>query len=219
MKSMKTKTAYVLSNGSTLWQGEGKEAAWGGWPRFSRRVWRNLRLCVTLAALAIALTVSAAEAQTVVALTSDNPAVVVPPSVVIPVGATTMNFPISVGTVVVDQAVVITATAGGATATITLQLVAARKPTSLTCAPTTLGEGQTGACSVTLNLPAVAATPVIVASSSPALHAPAAVTVAGGSQTAAFGVLASGVLRNENATIMVMLGGTAEGAKIRLRKP
>ena len=158
------------------------------------------------------------EAQTVVTLSADNAAVAVPSSVTIPVGSVSTNFTISVGTVTADEIATITATLNGVSSTFQIQLVAPRKPTLLVCQPTSLSEGQSSICTVTLNLPAIAQLNVLLASSSPVLSVPGYLPIGSGVKTGSFPATASNVSKNERVTVVSAIGNVYETAVIRVKK-
>jgi uncharacterized protein (TIGR03437 family) len=111
--------------------------------------------------------------------------------------------------VTTDQTAVITARAGGATQTFTLNLVAPVQLSGLNCTPGTLETGQSATCTVTLSKATTSAATVDLSSSLPVLIAPASVTISVGSASRSFQVSAGRPTSPVNVTLTASLPGSS----------
>src|SRR6266699_2820049 len=127
-----------------------------------------------------------------VALSSNNGAASVPPSVTVGAGATTATFVVSTSTVASSTTVTITAAYSGATRTASLTVTPASPPvptlSSLTLSPTSvLGGLQSSTGTVTLSGPAPpGGANVLLSSNNGASRVPSSVTVPAGASSATF---------------------------------
>jgi Pectate lyase superfamily protein/Periplasmic copper-binding protein (NosD) len=126
----------------------------------------------------------------VVALSSDNSAVVsVPASVTVPAGAITVHFPVTTYPVATPTSVTISGTAAGATKTFSLSLREQRgAPRSVSLDPASVGGGASATGAVTIIGPAPArGAAVTLSTDNPAVASvPASVTVPPGATTVTF---------------------------------
>jgi Cep192 domain 4 len=172
----------------------------------------------------VTLNAAAATGGFTVNLASNNSAVTVPVSVTVPAGATSANFAATVAAVNSSQTVTLTASAGGSTATVILQLAASGQTgpsapvlTGLSCASGSMTGAGTDSCSVTLN--AAAATggfAVSITSNNSAVTVPTSVIVAAGTTTASFSATVSSVSSPQTATLTASAGGVVETFALQL---
>ena len=158
---------------------------------------------------------------TSVSLTSSNPALVVPASVVVPVGAKAADFNAVTEAVNKSVSVTITAKANGVTETdiIALDPVSAPDPapalSGLSCATQSVTGPTTISCSVSLSAAATAQTEVMLStSSSNTLKAPQSVSVAAGKSSADFNVTASAVSSTQKMTLTATMGAESKSESI-----
>jgi outer membrane protein assembly factor BamB len=110
-----------------------------------------------------------------VALLSNSPYLTVPASVTVPAGAKSADFTINTGRIPNGTNATITATAGGASKSVTLFVFIA--VTSVTCSPAALPAGASATCTVTLGQTQPIFSPVGLSSSSAALTLPSSINV------------------------------------------
>ena len=161
-----------------------------------------------------------------VSLVSNNPAVVLPTTLIVAAGLAAANFTATVSPVSSGQAVTLTASAGGSTETFALQLNAstlgqgsADVPvlTGMTCAIGSVTGAGSDSCTVTLN----AAAPsggfgLSLASNNAAVAVPVTLTVPAGLTTANFTATVSPVNSAQTAMLTASAGGVAEDFPVQL---
>jgi hypothetical protein len=134
-----------------------------------------------------------------IALTSNSPNATVPATVTIPAGGTSQTFTIATVDAPPTQTAMITATYGGSGQTATFRIVAYPNLVAVSCNPSTAAAGTTIQCSGTLGTPGSASGwRLALASSDPAVTAPATVTLPPGSTTFQF-PLATGTVSSVTA--------------------
>jgi hypothetical protein len=141
-------------------------------------------------------------------LSTSNPLVTVPASIVIPAGAPSGTFTATVGATSTSTAVTMTATLPGGTRTTSLT-VAPPTPASITFTPATPVGSQPTVGTVTLDSPAPPGGQAVDLASNNALATPnvAQVIVAAGATTATFGV----TTLSTNVDVVVTFTATANG--------
>src|SRR5467141_2601407 len=155
-----------------------------------------------------------------VALSSNNGAANVPPSVTVPAGATTATFPVNTTTVASSTTVTISAVYSGATRTASLTVTAAPPPpptlSSLSLNPTSVVGGNSSTGTATLSGPAPAGGAQVVLSSSNTTPARVAssVMVAAGATSATFVVSTSAVASSTTVTISAVYSGVTRTASL-----
>jgi serine protease AprX len=154
-----------------------------------------------------------------VTLSSNNPAVAVPASVVISFGGTSATFSVTTSAVAVATVVMISASYGGETraAPLTVLPIAEVLPSvsSLTVSPASVTGGTPAAGTVTLNGPAPASgAQVTLISNDPAATVPASVTVSPGATNASFSLTTSAVAASTLVTISASYGGATQTASL-----
>src|SRR6266404_2490874 len=153
-----------------------------------------------------------------VALSSNNGAASVPPTVTIAAGATSATFPVNTTAVVTSTPVTISASDGGVSKSATLTVTPPPLPTlsSLTLNPTSvIGSVQSSTGTVTLSGPAPAGgAQVALASNNGAANVPSSVTVPAGATSATFTVSTSAVLVSTSVTISASYNSTAQTATL-----
>ena len=121
-----------------------------------------------------------------VTLSSDNPALKVPPVVTIPGGSTVGHFPL-LASVGADQSATLTATCGGTSSSIVLSLLGPAGLDSVVCTPAYLNPGVKVSCTVKLTKPANDPVSVsLTATGGVGVAVPPAITVPSGSNVAGF---------------------------------
>jgi len=164
---------------------------------------------------------SPATSSVFVSLSSNNPAVTVPTTITVAVGATSSGFSAVSSNVSSPQSVTLTATAAGASTTTVIQLYPA--PTSaapglsmISCETQSLTGPTTKGCSVYLSSAATSATLVTLSSSSRDLAVPGTVTIAAGAASAGFSATASAVTTPETVTLTASSGGVSVTSVVQL---
>ena len=149
----------------------------------------------------------------IVALSTNNPLLIVPASVTVSAGDSSANFAAPPGALTTTQSATITATLNGASQTATLSMVAPTLISSLVCNPTSLEAGASSACTLTLSAAApVSGITVPVSAGSSLLTVPASVNVPAGSSTAAFTATATTTPPDGESTQTVLVTATLGGA-------
>ncbi len=162
----------------------------------------------------VTLNAAAPTGGLVVSLTSGNAsAATVPASVTVSAGADAASFTVSSGTTTSTSSSVITASAGGVSAT-ALFTVTSANPTlsNLSISPLSVTGGSSATGTVTLTAPATGnGVPVSLSSESAIASVPPGVTVDPGASTAAFTITTSSVTTSQS-TIIRATHGTASRA-------
>jgi len=144
----------------------------------------------------------------VVTLSSSDPSVAVPATVIVPAGATYAKFGITTASVAATRSVTVSAAYGGVTksATLTVNPVVV---SSLILSPTSLTGGASSiANTVYLNGPAPSGGAVVsLSSSDPSAIVPAAVTIAAGATSVKFNITTTSVAASTSVTISAAYGG------------
>jgi LmbE family N-acetylglucosaminyl deacetylase len=148
---------------------------------------------------------SATPSDATVALTSSSSAAIVPPSVVVPAGATTATFAVSTGAVSATTSATLTATYAGTSRTATLSV----RALSVTFSPASVLGGATSTGSLTLSASVPSPVTVTLSSSVPAAVVPASATIPAGATTATFPVTTTPVAATTVATISATYGTVA----------
>jgi len=149
-------------------------------------------------------------------LTSTNPVAHVPHSVIVPPGATSVNFPITTDNVSASTTSILRATANGVTRGATLTILPAT-PHQVTLTPNSIRGGNSVIGTVTLNGKAASGgLSVALSSTNPAAQVPANVIVPEGQSSATFTVTTSGVSATIDVVIKAAANGTERGATLRI---
>ena len=169
----------------------------------------------------VTMTAAAPSGGAVVSLTSSNTAVAtVPSTVAVPAGATSATFTVSTGTSAFDQSSAISASHGGVTRTVILQVTASggsgASLSSLSLSPTSVtgGDSSTGAVTLTAAAPSGGASVALSSSNTSAATVPASVTVPAGATSATFTVSTGSVSSDTSSTISGSYGGTTRSANL-----
>ena len=155
----------------------------------------------------------------VVSLASNRSGVVVPATITIPAGSTTVSFAIQTSKVNADVTASITATLNGNTRSAQIRVVAHQLAT-LAVIPSSVSGGSTFTGRVTLQQAAPAGGIVVsLASSDPAVSLPATVTIDAGKTTATFAGTTAAVTATKNVTITASLNGNSVTDTLRVVQP
>lgn len=172
----------------------------------------------------VAIAAPAWAGGTAVTLTSSNPAVAAAPAVVtVPVGGTTASFNLTTSAVAFDTPVTFTASAGAATAAVSLTVLPAPPPevASLVVTPSTVLSGSAAQLTVSLATPAPVGGAIVALAASPAglVSLPASVTVAAGATTAETTVNVPVSTGPVEITLTATVGGTVRTAALTVAPP
>jgi hypothetical protein len=149
-----------------------------------------------------------------VSLSSDNPAAVVPVSVTVPAGQSSVTFVMTTSPVTTAQTVTLTATYGSDTAKFTFSLHRVRIKT-MTLSPNSLDGGTTGHGVIVLEAPTpVDLTLILESSNTAASTVPASITIAGGSFFGVFAVQAKAVTATASTVITARGAGASVSEKL-----
>jgi hypothetical protein len=153
-----------------------------------------------------------------VTLVSSSPTLMLPPTVTVPVRATTGTFRVTAQAPESDARVSITASAGEMrkTADVIVRRVAVA---DVTVAAPELIAGQRASGTVTLAAAAPAAVDVLLVSDNPVLTVPKAITFRPGATTASFSVVANKTAVDIPVTVSATLFGSAKTTQIVVRGP
>jgi hypothetical protein len=154
-----------------------------------------------------------------VALSSNNGAASVPPSVTIAAGATSATFAVSTSAIASSTTDTISAAYAGVTNTASLTVTAAPPPpptlSSLSLNPTSVVGGNSSTGTVTLSGPApTGGAQVALSSNNGAASVPSSVTVPGGATTATFPVNTTTVATSTPVTISATYSGATRTASL-----
>ena len=154
-----------------------------------------------------------------VSLSSASSAVSVPAMVIVPAGATSVNFSASTAAVGATTMSNISATLSGVTKTVNVTVQPATL-TSLTLSPATVPGGVTVGGKVALSGPAPVAGIVVMLTSSQSAQAkvPSKLLIPAGARLATFNVATTSVSRKTIATITASLGSITRSAALMLQK-
>ncbi|HUK42349.1 MAG TPA: hypothetical protein VLX11_14940 [Candidatus Acidoferrales bacterium] len=154
-----------------------------------------------------------------VSLSSASSAVSVPAMVIVPAGATSVNFSASTAAVGATTMSNISATLSGVTKTVNVTVQPATL-TSLTLSPATVPGGVTVGGKVALSGPAPVAGIVVMLTSSQSAQAkvPSKLLIPAGARSATFNVATTSVSRKTIATITASLGSITRSAALMLQK-
>jgi hypothetical protein len=174
----------------------------------------------TPTACMVMLSQPAPESGSTVALSSNDPALTVPASVVVASGQTSAGFTATAGTFTTTQTAVITGAMGSSSMTTSETLVPPVGLLSLQCSPASLPSGNASTCTVTLNQPApTGGSAVTVSSNNAALTVPASSTVPANSASTTFSASLGTIAINQSATVTATLNGASQGASLSLVAP
>jgi hypothetical protein len=165
------------------------------------------------------LTAAAPASGLTVALSSSNPAAVVPASVPVSAGASSANFTVTTSPVSGLQNATVTASYNGVSKSAALS-VTPPALSSLSLSPSTVVGGSAATGTVTLTGPAPSQGVVVtLTSSKPSVAAvPASVTVGSANSTATFSLRTTTVTANTSVTITGQYGGAAKSAVLSVTK-
>lgn len=170
----------------------------------------------------IHLSAAAPAGGRVVLLETSDPAVAsIPASVLVPEGARSVSFNVSIGAVAAPTSVVLTATDRGASVHADLRVTPVVDVASLTLAAASVVGGLPVAATVTLAAPAIeGGVSVLLTSSDPSsASAPAAVTVPASGTTASFSVTTLPVASDRTVTLTAGAGGISKSASLAVLVP
>lgn len=159
---------------------------------------------------------TASPVDTVVALSSGDPAAAVPVNVVVAAGATSATFPVTTSAVAVTTTVTVTATFGAVTKSDNMTVKAAALA-SLSLSPTSVIGGAGIAGTVTLNGTAAVDTTVTLSSANPAVNVPASVLVPAGASSATFSATTSAVGANTTGAVTASLGTVTKSVNVTVK--
>jgi Tol biopolymer transport system component len=164
---------------------------------------------------ALTLTGPAPEGGIEVPLSTANAAAVLPPSVSVPPGGTSISFSVGTTPVAAQTTGIVSATYNGVTRSDSLA-IKAPVTSSVALNPTQVGGGATVAGTVTLTGPAPAGGAVVqlISSKTAVATVPANVTVAPGDTTATFAITTNTVTASQSATISATLNGVKKSATL-----
>jgi hypothetical protein len=151
--------------------------------------------------------------DTTVALTSNDDAVTLPASVVIPKGQQSATFPVSTHPVTGAVFVTISARAGASARFGSLAVLPVPRLTGLQFSPASVTGGDASTGTVTLDVgPTACGTQILLSGGAPAASTPAAVPVPRGATSVQFPVTTTSVPTATDVTVVASLGGsTTEG--------
>ena len=154
-----------------------------------------------------------------VAISSDNPALIVlAPTVVVAAGSTTAHFTEIAGVFTADQTATLTATLNGSSATSSISLVAPITLSSLECAPRILAANSSTTCTVIISKGAPAGGTAVSLSSTAAsvLTVPASVTVPASFTSSTFTASAGALTADQTAAVTATLNGSSQQSTLSL---
>jgi WD40 repeat protein len=154
----------------------------------------------------------------VVELSSGNPAVFVPASIIVAPGANSATFSVATTNVPSNVAATITATSGGVSTSATLSVTYVQPPLhSLTLSPTTIVGGNVATGTVTLGGPAGAGgVTVSISSSSSSASVVGTALVATGQTSGTFTITTAGVSTQTTSKIVASLSGQSQSATLTI---
>lgn len=168
----------------------------------------------------VTLTKAALPAGQTVSVTSTDAALTTPGSVTVGAGSSTAQFSAAAGTIPLDCTAVVRAEANGASASASINLVAALQVTNLACSPSTINTPGTASCTVTLSgiAPAGGAS-ILMSSSHASLTVPSPLSVPAGSSSASAVVTAAAVSAGETVSVTASYGASSKSTSVSLTAP
>jgi hypothetical protein len=155
----------------------------------------------------VTLSAAAPPGGTSVALSDNSPLLTLPVSVTVPAGSVSATLTVSTGTIVTNQNVLVIATLGSISKSMTLNLTGPVNLSALTCNATSLPSHASTTCTLTLTNPAPSGGVVVALSDAPKLlNTPSSVTLAAGSTSANFIVGTQSIRHTASATLTARLG-------------
>jgi len=152
-----------------------------------------------------------------VAVSSNNPALLVPATVPVPAGSMAGTFVATAGNISSDQSATVTASLNSSSRTAVISLSAAPSMTSLACSPTVLSTGASSACTITLSKAGGAS--VTLSSDNVSLTVPPFVQVPPAATAATFTATAGTFAKDQNATVKAALNASVQTATFVLSAP
>jgi uncharacterized protein (TIGR03437 family) len=143
-----------------------------------------------------------------VPVSSDNPAVSVPPSLSIPSGSSSVTFTVTVSSTPSASIANLTAMVGGVPVKTVLNISASDSLTKMVCLAGRLDAGASTSCSVTFASPAQGPFGVSLTASNPALTVPSLVTASLGQSAVSFQVIGGVLSQTQNITIIAAAGSS-----------
>ena len=157
----------------------------------------------------VTLSQAAPTGGSVVALSDNSTALIVPSSATVPAGSPSVAFTATAGAIATSVTVILTANLNGVSQSVSLLLLPTQAVSSLSCNPTSLISRGSSTCTVTLNSEGVNPQTVALTSSSSLLTIPTSVPVPAEATSATFTATAGGVTKNQSGTITASLNGSA----------
>jgi hypothetical protein len=172
------------------------------------------------AQLNVALTGQAPPGGAVLNLSSNSPAVIVPPSATIPAGASTGAISLQTAQVAVNTPATITATWNGTTVQTQVTVTPQGKPVSITLNPAVASAPAGSFVTVTVDSAPASDETLQLTNSNPAVATvPGDVIIPAGSTTGGVGIVTSVVTQATVATISVSGGGVTVSANLTVEPP
>ena len=165
----------------------------------------------------VSLTSAVLSGNLEVPLTSSNPSVTVPGSVVIQAGNTSATFNATVAAGAANGTSVVAAGAGASTHTTTLTIDRNANSPTLACTPSTVQTPGTATCTFRLSSPALSTLFVALSSSSTSVTMPPSITIAAGTTSATFTATAASVA--SDTTVSVAANGQGATTTLTLLAP
>ena len=148
--------------------------------------------------------------------------ITMPASVLVPAGLNSANFTANASAVSVNTSVVLTATLNGTSQNFTVMLTPPPPPpvtlTGLACSSTLLTAHASATCKITLSAaaPAGGLNLAIHLTNAVPLTVPSSVTVAAGSTSVTFSIVAGGINSNQSTTLVATLNGSSVSINLAL---
>ena len=168
-----------------------------------------------------ALSAAAPSGGATITLASSSPALTLSAaSVTVEAGSSTASFKVNAGAVSSVASATITASYNGSSKTAAISLTAPITVSSLACAPSSVGAGQSTSCTVSLSsAAAVGGASVALTSTSSALPVPSSASVLAASTTASFSATAGTIAVAGTATITATYNSSSKTAAVSLTPP
>lgn len=167
----------------------------------------------------VTLTQVAPTSGATVTVSSNNPFLSVPGTVVVPAGASASSFTASAGLLATIQSAIVSASYGGVAKTVTLTLGSSPQISGLSCSLSTVNSNQSSSCTVTLTGPALRGTTIALSSSDTLLTVSASIAVATGSTTGTFTATAGTITTDRTVSVRASLNDSSKTASITLKAP
>jgi hypothetical protein len=148
--------------------------------------------------------------------TAGLPGLVIPATVTVQPGSTTVQFTAATGAVVASQNGTVAAAYNGVSQTVNMSLSANTVISSVQCSPTTLTSNTMGNCTVTLSAPVNEPANIPLSTTLPNILVPPVAIVPAGVSTATFSIFTLNITENVTGPLTLRYNGSSQSVTLNL---